>query len=204
MTETIDHAEALRSEYPEISFEDIRVGDRIRRVTTHGSDGDVQVTEGVITFKGKTRAESEEFLLSSPAHLAILPHTVHLVHREAPKLEPVNGLVVKCKLGWNKMEATLTYAAKNDIWYGTRDDGYSTSAATAEIEDWEIVYRPDTAASTVTAGHDPLDEDDKSDRVDSQGDTWAWQVEDGEWECFGIVYSNVREVDDAFGPLTFA
>ena len=58
---------------------------------------------------------------------------------------------------------------------------------------------------------DPLDESNKADRIDRDGDRWAWcdtcggfrVVECHDEYCPGVGLS-AAELDEAYGPLTFA
>ena len=51
---------------------------------------------------------------------------------------------------------------------------------------------------------DSLDETDKRDRIDSDGDKWHWHESNETWRCDEVLLGNLATLDRHYGPLRFA
>lgn len=88
-------------------------------------------------------------------------------------------------------------------WRGWHpDDGHATNVATDQITDWQ-------PAIVTPTGHGVLDDRDKRDRRDADGDRWAWNKGEGVWSCGPLhegrdVAAYLATVAAKYGPLRFA
>lgn len=120
--------------------------------------------------------------------------TVEPLPAPVPRLVPEESPIIASGAGFTDCP---TFALDDGWWTMVSDSGTSFTVSTDQITSW-------SPAIVTKTGHGVMDDRDKRDRIEHDGDRWWWDSKREVWWCRDESRGSLAAIDRDFGPLRFA